>query len=831
MKYHLNRQGRELGCFPLDELRRRREAGELTGTELVWCEGMPAWEPLDAVLRVRPPEKPGLTPPPLPAGAVPRKANEALIWTVLVGGVLVAAVVFFLVVNAARLKRHPRQDSRQTTPQAIAEAISKAVTRSISQMHAPTNSQEGVAEASKPVLAGTNTMTVENTLKRAKEFRVRQWLEGYRERGQRDQPCDAEAVRFIEAWIAHNFDTPPATNAPSPHELSNQLAADPACTDPLVLTVAAVNSLELHESVRRLERALRGFEQSRHRAYPKFYATVRLADTLVNQPDRRAELDLSAAKLFKECFADGSFLPRDEAEIAEILANGWGERFFKRREKEIHAVPAEFGKPFAWLTLVLAGEFHVDEAWRLRGVGFANSVTADGWQGFSQHLALAREALTKAWNLRPDLPLAPARMITVAMGDTGADEMRLWFDRATMAQIDYPAAWSNLRWGLRPRWHGSLNAVMALGVTAVNTGRFDTDVPRTLFDSVTALETDTVALRGQHLYGRDDIWPHLQRMYEGYLAEPSQAATRRGWRSVYAAIAYQAGRLDVARAQLEAVNWDPLPIKLTGWGRDLSLLPLEVAARTGGLRKQVEAAESSRTRGDLAQALKLYQEMEASRNADVRTRTFIRHRLAALAMEERMSRGDWVDFLPATQSDLNWMLVRGKSWRLVDGVVEVQAGAGGHILRSRVPVGDEFEVKGEFEVVRSSTKDFQAGLVMGVPDYDSQDWYGFRVKRNTTEGDIACISTHWGNERFFKPMKLNSDRNTFQFVLQAHQISAFVNDQPVCMNVKPPRFLNVPADQFYLGVGAYNDMNDTVIRYRNLQVRSAKVRPPRVRKR
>jgi hypothetical protein len=154
-------------------------------------------------------------------------------------------------------------------------------------------------------------------------------------------------------------------------------------------------------------------------------------------------------------------------------------------------------------------------------------VTQEGWRGFSTHLAAARVSLTSAWRLRPDMPLAPCRMMKVALGETGIEEMREWFDRAIAAQIDYPDAWSQLRWGLRPRWHGSLQSMLALGVTAVNTRRFDTKVPHKIMDVVGDLEEENDLKTGHHIYGRSDVWPLLQKMYEGYLAEPSQAAKQK----------------------------------------------------------------------------------------------------------------------------------------------------------------------------------------------------------------------------------------------------------------------------------------------------------------
>ena len=93
--------------------------------------------------------------------------------------------------------------------------------------------------------------------------------------------------------------------------------------------------------------------------------------------------------------------------------------------------------------------------------------------------------------------------------------MRLWFDRTVAAQLDYPSAWSNLRWGLRPRWYGDLEAMLAFGKTALNTRRFDTDVPRILFDTIADVQSELKLPPGNHIYGRPDIWPPLQAMYEG----------------------------------------------------------------------------------------------------------------------------------------------------------------------------------------------------------------------------------------------------------------------------------------------------------------------------
>jgi hypothetical protein len=799
MNYHLNRDGQNLGIFPLEELRHWRQSGRLNGKELVWCAGMATWQTLDEVLRRNPPGAAPAAPPRSPAPASPKKTNVALIVAVTVAIVLFLAVTvtagFFavkFVVHSRSILRHARH----------------------------WNADSAMALASKPVVADTNTLTAAEVQKQGREFRLRQYLEGYQLRGEHNPACDAEAVALIKNWIACNYGGTVDTNQPPLAELSDRLATNPACADPLVLTAAAVNTVELHEAIRRLERAVNGFEHSKHRAYPKFYATVVLADKLFSdRADRVPVLDTLALQRLKEAFADGSIRPEDQAEIADILIMDWGDDFFSRNATAVAALVREQGEAFQWLALVLEGEHQIDAAWKARGSGYANTVTEQGWKGFREHLAEARECFTRAWKLQPRLPLAPCRMIYVSLGDSGLAEMRTWFDRTLAAQIDYPKAWKDLRWGLRPRWYGDLDSMLALGVTAVNTRRFDTDAPRVLFDVVSDLESELDLPRGQHIYGREDIWPHLQEMYEGYIAAPSQAASRDDWRRTYSVVAYLAGRYDVAGKQLEAINWQMADWNRSGWSTDLSLMPLEVAARTGPLARQVEAAENQLRNGDVAAAWEPYNRLKSASNADDRTREFIKDRLATLELEKRLRTGEWVDFMPPDTNFTGWCIARGKCKRLADGTLEVQSGTTGHMLYSRALVGNDFEVKGQFETVSSSSRAFQGGLVIGIPEPDAWGWDAFRVKRNDDEGDLACYALGWTKKQIYGRARLNSNTNSFQFRLQGGKVSASVNGQEVFKDVKPRKNWYFSTNEVHLGLGAFNDMNETVIRYRHIQVR------------
>src|SRR5262245_41238402 len=85
MNYHLHRNGQTVGVFPLEELRRRREAGELSGNDLVWRDGMTSWQTLDSILQPGAPAAPSSVQARTPTST----GKRALIW-----GLSIATAVF-----------------------------------------------------------------------------------------------------------------------------------------------------------------------------------------------------------------------------------------------------------------------------------------------------------------------------------------------------------------------------------------------------------------------------------------------------------------------------------------------------------------------------------------------------------------------------------------------------------------------------------------------------------------------------------------------------------------------------------------------------------------
>ena len=156
-------------------------------------------------------------------------------------------------------------------------------------------------------------------------------------------------------------------------------------------------------------------------------------------------------------------------------------------------------------------------------------------------------------------------------------------------------------------------------------------MPRKFVDCVYDVESELALPRGQHIFGRGDIWPDMQRVYEGYLRQAQPYPERlRDWRAAYAIIAYHAGRYDVARAQLEALDWKPRQSTLLEWNLDPTVWPLEVAARGGPLGGKISEAETLYQNGDRAAAYKQYLALSSNAGADERTKEFIQSRLATL---------------------------------------------------------------------------------------------------------------------------------------------------------------------------------------------------------
>ncbi len=182
-----------------------------------------------------------------------------------------------------------------------------------------------------------------------------------------------------------------------------------------------------------------------------------------------------------------------------------------------HKMLTDNRRPF-WFKKLLAGLYEVRKAWKMRGGGWASSVTEEGWKGFSIQLKLAYNELQEAWKARPDIPDIATEMlwITNCGGAAPGDTKLLWFNRAMLAQMDYNVAYNTLLFSRRPRWCGSHQQMLEVGQAALKTGRFDTWAPyfyiKCLMDIAEEMQVGNYRL----LFRNPQVRKDLIELFDGY---------------------------------------------------------------------------------------------------------------------------------------------------------------------------------------------------------------------------------------------------------------------------------------------------------------------------
>jgi ankyrin repeat protein len=249
-----------------------------------------------------------------------------------------------------------------------------------------------------------------------------------------------------------------------------------------------------------------------------------------------------------------------------------------------------------WLKYVVEGSVEIDEAWEDRGSGWASTVTEEGWKGFRSHLKKASDALTKAWQLHPEYPQAPANMITVAQGGYASEE--LWFSRAVAAQMDYNGAYNVYLDTALPRWGGSYEKMLEFGEICLATKRFDTDVPMYYLFTAREAAGDLENYRWRAIFRRKDVGDNLDLLFEGMLEEESRKhdvdriLTQRAFTEMWRGNYEKAKRL-FGDVKSEVDLSEGFCGKALSWGRrDRATINTELRAFTGPYGEILKKAEN-----------------------------------------------------------------------------------------------------------------------------------------------------------------------------------------------------------------------------------------------
>lgn len=485
-----------------------------------------------------------------------------------------------------------------------------------------------------------------------------------------------------------------------------------------------------------------------------------------------------------------------------------------------------------WFVNTFGGFHHVKRAWEKRGSGFAHTVTDEGWAGFYEQMAKARDCLVKACEHDPRHPEPAAKMIEVAMGagerlDTTTRE---WFDRAVAAQLDFHPAYHHLFWSLRPRWNGSHQQMYALGLECLATERYDTRIPWYLIAALKDIVNDE---DGRYTFWRRrGVADKLSECLGGYAAATAtippggkgDAYPPEWYRSFEVAALWRAGDVDAAAALLAELEkdrhfWPQAVAELDAWpGR----VAEEVRAMAGPLGPQVRAAEQFAISGMVANAASEFQDLlhaldkpDALLKPTDPAARFIRVRAKEINLYQRLNAGHTVSIQPDEEM-LGWY-TWGGTWAVegerADAAVvgtDDHVGSTSMVLLMYLPVGNRYEIAGRYEL----GPDDAPGAFATVHDNRSMQ-YNLLLDRGTDQVSVArWIDAHRASARAVDGLP---DAADFVIRVWDGRVTLLLNNDPAIRHY--PFYSGAPPQRSHFALGGLGTQAATTMRFTRLTLK------------
>jgi hypothetical protein len=530
----------------------------------------------------------------------------------------------------------------------------------------------------------------------------RRFIDTYKAVGHKNPVWDAAAVEFLEQacrYLDYQSQYPPFQPDDMPTaaglaQMGERLLAV-GCDDAQVRYCYAVALTDLHRDGEAVEQLRLVFEQCKQGKFPP----QSMACTAERLRGFRAYLkpgeDAALAAAEESSCIDMARGIRPARAERRVLLSIYRSALEKdhRMQARICSALQKMKDADPWLVECVCGQYEVSAAWGARGADSAARVTPNGWEGFEEHLAKARQYLTKAWQLEPGLPDPAYDMIIVTMGDGGhgGDTLRTWFDRAREAKFDERDALARILWGLRPRWGGSWEQMLALGRECAQTDRFDTTVPAWLITAVQEVADDAGDKTGR-TWADPAIYPDVERVFAGY-EQAMPAGRRRDWfRSWHAAVAWRAGKFEESRRLLEQLT---TPVALDRFGvftKEPELMASQVFAYTGSHADRARKATADAEAGRLAEAAKAFRELADAAADDDKAAFYFDDYATKLETRIHFEGGDWADLIPK-RGIHGWTAAQG-NWSIdPQGHLVGQWDEGGLLLISQPDLGKRYEIE------------------------------------------------------------------------------------------------------------------------------------------
>lgn len=528
------------------------------------------------------------------------------------------------------------------------------------------------------------------------------------------KPWAADAEAFVDAAMETRFRRSFAENTAAPLAGQARKLIAAGCNDPVVLQLAVTaigqeknQWTEARALAAKAREAFRQSDYSKVLGMQLYFQKAKISGAAYEK-DREEALLKAAEYIAASLKEDGTWKQEDAPIYVDTIRGAFPSDLCRSKKDALEPLhhPGKFPE---WAEETLAGYWEVELGWEGRGDGWASDVSEDGWLKFGEHLTKAEAHLKKAWELDPKQPYAATRLIAVAMAGSSQESMRTWFDRALAAQIDFEQAWLSYSWGLRPRWGGNVQDMRALALAAVETGRYDTDVPWFLIKGLDARKQESdSAEESEDMYKHPAVAAAMIAMCQGYAkAHPGEATHWAWWQAL---AGWLSGRHAEVRSALAATGTRPIPravrYRLSAFRGDELILRGEAALDAAGLLPVWQAAVETYAKPDLAATLAWLDKLSA---APAAAKPMIDRMRRLIQMEQQLEAGEWVK-LSIDPALTDWLWLDGPWTGNADGSASITGDGNYGFMVHRARVGPSFEARGTIHCTDVKSHNFCAGI-------------------------------------------------------------------------------------------------------------------------
>lgn len=680
-----------------------------------------------------------------------------------------------------------------------------------------------VKSAEGPLKPGDDAVTADEA-----RIYLRQWAEKvYQVEGLTPEPPHLPKERwkpYATAFVAHVCEAPERPSLKEIHSMARDLA--PVAKEHPVSAYAVSTMLQGDPGSDDLAAAaVKALDGQAGSEVLAFRAAALLAlSTAADEPPRVAEERVeSALKALRRMLdAEQGLSKMHDRVAAYVLTGGSMESFFEFLHERVMEEVVRTEKARPWLKKWIEGEHSLKRAWEARGGGYANTVSRGGVAVFHHESDKARRLFTEAWELKPETPEPAVSMIYASLSMNGAEavrHMKHWFGEVTRLQVDVPKAATHVLWGLRPRWHGSLEQMRSFGLSCAETARHDSGLPWVLLQAHRdfASEWDVPAEYFKELPGSH--YNSMAAVFDGAEAEPKRAAWRTVDRTNAAIFAFKCRRYDDAAKWLQKLGQKPSLRVLEEWDDELdaALLTGKTAAYVdAGLGRQLQQAETAEKGFQAATAAEYYQQAldEGGDRLQGAGRDYVEQRLAATRIEGTARAGKAAALIPENPKFRGWTR-QGGGWELDGGTWLHRGRATVHTTSCEARIGPVFTLEGDVEVT-DPDKDTHLWFAYGYPERGPGRWMALRFHYDGKE--TRALLSGGLNEALEEPKIEVQPRFKFRLVGTPSGVSLHINDKPVFENVPlPPGYVKEQYSQ--IGIGAYTASERTRVRIHQLMVK------------